>query len=148
MTDINTSNSTVTTNKSKKEIKQEKRNKKFYAKLDANKKKKLAKLEKKKANLTVLLNKTNNPKKKSNYQDKIDEVEIKIKNLNDPAKAEVKRPFGLVMRTWSKGLGKEAGRITWYKKREVLKDFVTILLVCAFLAIIFFAIDMIIISIR
>lgn len=148
MTDINTSNSTVTTNKSKKELKQEQRNKKFQDKLVANKAKKLAQLEKKKANLTVMLNRTNNPKKKSSYQDRIDEIDIKIKNLNDPAKAEIKRPFGLVMRTWSKGLGKEAGRIAWYKRGQVLKDFVTIILVCAFLAIIFFAIDMIIISIR
>lgn len=148
MADTNNSNNTVTNNKSKKEIKQEQRNKKFQTKLEANKKNKLAKLEKKKAKLTVLLNKTNNPKKKNNYQDRIDEIDIKIKNLNDPAKAEIKRPFGLVMRTWSKGLGKEAGRVTWYKKREVLKDFVTIVLVCAFLAIIFFAIDMIIISLR
>ncbi|XQP55200.1 MAG: preprotein translocase subunit SecE [Mycoplasmoidaceae bacterium] len=150
MADINTNNSTVTTNdsKSKKELKLEQRNKKYELKLEANRQKDIKKQEAKKARLTAKLNKVQNPKRKSRIQDKIDKVDKKLKDLQDPAKATVKRPFGLVMRTWSKGLGKESGRITWHNKRGALKDFITIILVCVFLGLIFFAIDMIIISIH
>lgn len=149
MTDTNTNNSTVTNkdSKSKQEIKQEQREKKYAAKLESNRVKKLAQLEKKKAKLTVRLNKANNPKWKSHLQDKIDETDKKIQDLKDLEKAAVNRPFGLVMRTWAKGLGKETGRVAWYKRREILKDFITVVIVCAILAIIFFAIDMIIITI-
>ncbi len=150
MTDINTNTSTNTTNdsKSKQEIKQEQREKKYEAKLEANRVKKLTQLENKKARLTTKLNSVANPKRKSDIQDKIDEIDKKINELKDLEKATVKRPFGLVMKTWSKGLGKETSRITWHKGKDILKDFVTVILVCAFLAIIFFAIDMIIISIH
>ena len=150
MTDINTNKSTSTTNdsKSKKEIKVEQKEKKYAAKIEANRLAKIKKLEKQKANLTVKLNKLQNPKSKSRVQDKIDKVSKKIEDLNDPSKAVVKRPFGLVIKTWSKGLSKETGRITWYKKREVAKDFVTIILVCVFLGVIFFAIDMIVIALQ
>lgn len=150
MADINTNNKTNTTkdSKSKKEIKQEKTNKKYAEKIEANRLKKISKLEKKQARLTVKLNKVQNPKRKSSIQDKIDKVVDKIDNLKDKEKAIVKRPAGLVMKTWSKGLNKETNRVAWYKRGGVLKDFVTILLVCVFLGIIFFAIDMIIIAIR
>lgn len=150
MTDINTNNSTVTNNdsKSKKELKLEQRNKNYQLKLEANRQKEIKSQEAKKAKLMIKLNKVQNPKRKSRIQDKIDQVDKTLKDLQDPAKATVKRPFGLVMKTWSKGLGKETGRITWHNKKGALKDFVTIILVCAFLGLIFFAIDMIIISIR
>lgn len=150
MTDINTNKDTNTTNnsKSKQELKQEQREKKYEAKLEANKVKELAQLEKKKAKYTVKLNSASSPRMKGHYQEKLDKVEKKIKDLNDPSKAVVKRPFGLVMRTWSKGLGKEAGRVDWYKRRPIIKDFVTVILVCVFLAVIFFAIDMIVIAMR
>lgn len=148
MTDINTNNSTVTNkdSKSKKELKQEQREKKYAEQIEANRVKKIGQLEKKKAKLSVKLNKEQNPKTKSSIQDKIDEVDKKIADLKDPNKASARRPFGLVMRTWSKGLGKEAGRIAWYKKHEVVKDFITVILVCVFLGVIFFAIDMILIA--
>lgn len=147
MADINTNSSSITNNdKSKQELKQEEREKKYSVQLEANKTKQLAKLEKRKAKLTVKLNQTQNPKRRGRLEDKIEKVDVKIKDLKDPAKAMVKRPFGLVMRTWSKGLSKEAGRVAWYKKNEVLKDFVTIILVCVFLAVIFFAIDMIVVA--
>ncbi|XQP55497.1 MAG: preprotein translocase subunit SecE [Mycoplasmoidaceae bacterium] len=146
MTDINTSNTANTTNKSKKEIKQEKKDKKFALKLEAKRVKKVAKLEKKKAKLTRKLNATANPSKKSSIQDKLDKVEIKINNLKNPTTTD--RPFKVVIKTWGKGLKKEAGRIAWHDKANLGKDFLTILLVCAFLAIIFFAIDMIIISLH
>lgn len=150
MADMNTNISSSTTKdiKSKEELKREEREKKYAAKLAENKVKQLAKLEKKKAKLTVKLNQTNDPKRKGLIQDKIEKTELKIKDLNDPTKARVKRPFGLVMRTWSKGLNKEAGRIAWYKKGQVLKDFITVVLVCVFLAVIFFAIDMIVIAMQ
>lgn len=150
MTDINTNKSTNTTNdsKSKKELKQEQRNKKYEKKLEENRLAKIAKLEKKKAKLTLKFNKVQNPKQKSKLQDKMDKITEELTNLNDPNKATVKRPFGLVMKTWSKGLNKEAGRVAWYKKNEGIKDFITILLVCIFLGVLFFAIDMIIVAIR
>lgn len=150
MADINTNKSSSTTkdSRNKKEVKEEQKEKKYAAKIEANRLAKIDKLEKKKAKLTVKLNKLQNPKSKSRVQDKIDKVNDKIENLKDPEKAIVKRPFGLVMKTWSKGLGKEAGRISWYKKREVAKDFVTVILVCVFLGVIFFAIDMIVIALQ
>lgn len=150
MTDINTNNSSSTTNeaKSKKELKQEQKNKLYEQKLEANRLKAIKKAEDKKVRLTAKLNKAQNPKKKSAIQDKIDKNDKLIADLKDPTKATVKRPFGLVMKTWSKGLGKESGRITWHNKRDGLKDFITIVLVCVFLGVIFFAIDMIIIAIR
>ncbi|MBQ0045798.1 MAG: preprotein translocase subunit SecE [Mycoplasma sp.] len=150
MTDINTNKSTSTTNdsKSKKELKQEQRNKQYKIKLEENRLAKIAKLEKKKAKLSIKFNKAQNPKVKSRIQDKMDKITKELADLNDPAKAVVKRPFGLVMKTWSKGLNKETGRVAWYKKNEGIKDFVTIILVCVFLGVIFFAIDMIIVAIR
>ncbi|MCQ3908230.1 MAG: hypothetical protein MJ200_01375 [Mycoplasmoidaceae bacterium] len=101
MTDINTNNSTVTNkdSKSKEEIKLEQRNKKYELKLEANRQKEIKKLESKKAKLSIKLNKVLNPKRKSRIQDKMDKVDKKIKDLQDPSKAIVKRPFGLVMRT-------------------------------------------------
>lgn len=151
MANIDTNNTNVVTNndsKNKKELKLEKINKKYELKLEASRQKEIKRLENKKTKLLDKFNKVQNPKTKSSIQDKIDKVDEELKDLKDPAKASVKRPFGLVMKTWSKGLGKEAGRITWYKKGQVLKDFVTVIVVCAFLGLIFFAIDMIIISIR
>ena len=101
MTDVNTNNTSPTTidSKKKKEIKQEQREKKYAEQIEANRVKKISQLEKKKAKLTVKLNKQDNPKRKSSIQDKIDKVDEKIKNLKDPTKAVAKRPFGLVMRT-------------------------------------------------
>ena len=101
MTDINTNNSTVTNNdsKSKKELKLEQRNKKYELKLEANRQKEIKKQEAKKARLTIKLNKVQNPKRKSRIQDKIDKVDKTLKDLQDPSKATVKRPFGLVMKT-------------------------------------------------
>lgn len=69
------------------------------------------------------------------------------KDKKDKKEKKVRRPAKVVLKTWSKGLKKEAGRIAWEKKHDVLKDFVTIVVLCLFFAVIFFAIDMIIVSI-
>lgn len=150
MADINTNSGAIANNnsKNKNELKLEERNKKYQLKLEANRLNEIKKQEAKRSRLTIKLNKVQNPKRKSRIQDKIDIIDSKLNALRNPSKATVKRPFGLVVRTWSKGLGKESTRITWHSKRGLLKDFITILLVCVFLALIFFAIDMIIISIR
>ena len=149
MTDINNNNSSNTNieaKTSKKELKQEERAKKLAQKAEAKRIKKIAKLENKRAKYDGRLKQTSNPWKKGVYQKRVEKLDDKIKDLKDTKSN--KRPFKLVMKTWSKGLGKEAKRITWYRKNEVIKDFITVILVCIFLAIIFFAIDMIIISLR
>lgn len=149
MTDINTNNSSSTTKeaiKSKKELKQEERDKKFALKAEAQRVKKISKLEAKKAKYESTLKTIQSPWRKGTIQKRVDTLDAKIKDLKENKSS--KRPFKLVMKTWSKGLGKEAKRITWHDKRSIVKDFVTVILVCVFLAVIFFAIDMIIISMR
>ena len=77
-------------------------------------------------------------------------TDSKTKDGKSKEKKEKKprRKFKTVMRVWSKGLSKEASRVTWENKRDVLKDFITIVIVCVFLAVVFFAIDMIVITIK
>lgn len=106
---------------------------------------KIVKLENKKKEIENSIKTTSNPKKRAELRTKLDSVEDKLEKLKDPNK---NRSAKLVLQTWSKGLSKEASRITWEKKRDVLKDFITIVVVCVILAIIFFALDMIIITIR
>ena len=106
---------------------------------------KIVKLENKKKALETKLKTVSNPRKKADLRSQINDLDAKLEKLKDPSK---NRSAKLVLQTWSKGLGKEANRITWEKKNQVLKDFVTIVVVCAILAIVFFAIDMIIITIR
>lgn len=75
-------------------------------------------------------------------------TDSKAKDEKTKKEKKPRRKFKTVMRVWSKGLSKEAGRVTWEKKRDVLKDFITIVVVCVFLAVVFFAIDMIVITIK
>lgn len=106
--------------------------------------KKIVELEAKKKECQDKLNKEANPKKREALKEKIENYDNKIADYKDPTKH---RPSGLVVRTWAKGLSKEANRIAWENKRDVIKDFVTVVIVCVVLALVFFAIDMILISI-
>lgn len=66
----------------------------------------------------------------------------------DKKEKKQRRPFKVVMKTWSKGLAKEASRIAWEKKHDVLKDFITILVICVILGAIFFGIDAIVVALQ
>ena len=118
------------------------------AKKEAKAKQTIAKqlntLEKKKAVLEAKIAKAPSSKK-MNLQLQLDSINSKIKRLNE---GKGRRPAKVVLKTWSKGLGKEARRVTWEKKRDVAKDFVTIVVIGVILALIFLAIDLILISIK
>lgn len=131
--------------KSKRQLKQEAKEAKRQQKFTLATNAKIRKLEHKKEVCQNALNKAANPKDRQALKKHIEKLEIKIADLKDPTK---NRPTRVVVRTWSKGLRKEAGRITWEKKEQVIKDFVIIFVVCVILAIVFFALDMILITIR
>ena len=73
---------------------------------------------------------------------------IQEENKKNPKEKKKKDPFSLVMKRWFFGLKKEFGRMDFPTKWQILKDFITIIIVCAILASLFFGIDMIVISIQ
>jgi len=90
-------------------------------------------------------------KKKPSWLKKLQDKKAARKAKKEPKEKKEKkprRPFKVVMKTWSKGLGKEASRVTWEKKSNVAKDFITIIVIAVILALVFFAIDLIILSAR
>jgi len=72
----------------------------------------------------------------------------KKEDKKDKKEKKQRRPFKVVMKTWSKGLAKEASRISWEKKHDVLKDFITVVILCVILGAIFFGIDAIIVTLQ
>ena len=149
MTDINTNNSSNTTidaKKVEKELKEKEKDKKFAQKVETKRIKQIAKLEAKKAKFESKLNATQNPWRKGVYKKRIESLNEEIKTLKE--NRIPKHRLNVTMKAWSKGLGKEARRVTWYGKRDIIKDFITVIIVCVFLALIFFGIDMIIVSVR
>ena len=137
MTDIKntTTNNTVSAKAQAKKAAKEAKIKQAIAK-------DLAKLNKRKAKLEAKIAKAPSSKK-AVYQLELDSINYKISKLNE---GKGRRPAKLVLKTWSKGLSKEASRITWEKKRDVAKDFVTIVVIGVILGLVFLAIDLILIS--
>lgn len=72
-----------------------------------------------------------------------------LQEKNKKTKEKKKRePASLVLKRWFFGLKKEFGRMTFPTSLQILKDFITVIVVCAILASLFFGIDMIVITIK
>lgn len=112
-------------------------------KLENKKKKKIAKLEQKKAKLNNQIVFNMSPKKRTEIEDQIRAIELRIIELN---KNNITLKNSL--KIWSKGTVKEFKRIIWEKKRDIIKDFVTIIVIMIFLASIFFGLDILILTIK
>ena len=73
---------------------------------------------------------------------------VNKENNQDKKEKKAKDPFSLIMKRWFFGLKKEFSRMSFPTKLEMLKDFITIVIVCTIFASLFFGIDMIVISIQ
>ncbi len=88
---------------------------------------------------------------KNEVLDPIDSVNQKVKKQSKKKKQkEKKEPLmkraNFQLKKWFFGLGKEFGRITWLKKNIFFEELLTVIIVCILFALLFFGIDMIIIS--
>lgn len=139
MTDINTNQ---TKEDNSEIVKEAKANAVKEQKLAVAREKQIAKLKAKKAKLEAKLAKAPGSKKET-IKYELTSVTHKLEAVEA---GKGKRPAKLVLKTWSKGLSKETSRITWERKTEVVKDFVTIVVISVILAALFFVVDLIIIS--
>jgi len=57
-----------------------------------------------------------------------------------------KEPFKKVMKRWFFGVGKEFNRINWTTKKQILVNTAIILIITIFLALVFFGLDWIFLS--
>lgn len=116
-------------------------NKQF--KLENKKKKKIAKLELKKTKLNKQIVFNMSPKKRTEIEDQIRAIDLRITELNNN-KITLKNS----LKIWSKGIAKESRRIIWEKKWDIIKNFVTIVVITIILASIFFGIDILLLTIK
>lgn len=72
-------------------------------------------------------------------------LQEKKKTLKNEKK---KDPASLVLKRWFFGLKKEFSRMTFPTGLQILRDFITVIVVCVILASLFFGIDMIVITIK
>lgn len=112
-------------------------------KLENKKKKKIAKLELKKAKLNKQIVFNMSPKKRTEIEDQIRAIDLRITELNNN-KITLKNS----LKIWSKGIAKESRRIIWEKKWDIIKNFVTIVVITIILASIFFGIDILLLTIK
>ncbi|MDR3163771.1 MAG: preprotein translocase subunit SecE [Mycoplasmataceae bacterium] len=52
-----------------------------------------------------------------------------------------KQPIRLRLKRWFFGLGKEFSRVTWMHYVDVIKIFITVIIICAIISVIFLGID-------
>ncbi len=112
-------------------------------KLENKKKKKIAKLELKKTKLNKQIVFNMSPKKRTEIEDQIRAIDLRITELNNN-KITLKNS----LKIWSKGIAKESRRIIWEKKWDIIKNFVTIVVITIILASIFFGIDILLLTIK
>lgn len=93
----------------------------------------------------------NIPIEKNEYFDPIDnQNSIKELNKKTTTKGKIKnasKKTKFNLKKWFFGVGKEFNRISWPLKGKILEDFIIVVVICLFFALIFFAIDMILVSI-
>ena len=93
-------------------------------------------------------NDINKNPKEYKKQEKLSNKEKKEqKKTEKKAKGPWYKRLGFGLKKWFFGVGKEFRRINWLPKNRIFKDFVIVLIICLFLALLFLAIDMILISI-
>ena len=112
-------------------------------KLENKKKKKIHKLELKKTKLSKQIIFNMSPKKRVEIEDQIRAIDLRIMELN---KNNITWKNSL--KIWSKGITKESKRIIWEKKRDIIKDFITIVIIVIFFAFIFFGLDILLLTIK
>ena len=112
-------------------------------KFENKKKKKINKLELKKTKLNKQIIFNMSPKKRVEIEDQIRAIDLKIMELN---KNNVTWKNSL--KIWSKGITKESKRIIWEKKKDIIKDFITIVIIVIILAFIFFGLDILLLTIK
>lgn len=61
-----------------------------------------------------------------------------VTKVKDP-----KKKFSYRFKKWFFGIGKEFGRITWPNKSRIIKDFFTVIILVAIIALIFLGFDQI-----
>lgn len=88
-----------------------------------------------------------NPEKYKKQEKLNKKQEKEQKKADRKAKGPWHKRLAFSLKKWFYGVGKEFRRINWLPKNKILKDFVVVLVICIFLALLFLGIDMILISI-